>query len=221
VEKQGLILITYRDRKTHLSCFLSQLQKYWPQFDVCICEQSDSSTWNKGLLYNVGFKELGYKYDYLILHDVDFIPVWDEVDYSFTEVPCMIAGAASQFGYRLTYPTFFGGVVTCSKEHYELINGFSNQFKGYGGEDDHTRSSFVQKGLQPGVKMGRFECFAHPKPDITPGSPFWKSEDYQHNWKLVHQPRDFNEGLSTVSYKLTEQTIQNNITHLYINTANG
>lgn len=197
MEKQkGLVLVTYRDRPTHLECLVGQLQRHWPELTIAVIEQADTNKWNKGLLYNIGYKLLAGDYDYLILHDVDFIPVYDQVDYSPTPVPCMLAGAASQFDYRLYYPTFFGGVVTCSKEHYELINGFSNKFLGYGGEDDGVYQSFVQKGIRPTYKMGRYECFQHPKPDIRPGSAFYNSEEYQHNLKLCTSPRDFAEGLS-------------------------
>lgn len=194
-QQKGLVLVTYRDRPTHLECLVGQLQRHWPELTIAVIEQMETTTWNKGLLYNIGYKLLAQHYDYLVLHDVDFIPQAD-VDYSLTDVPCMIAGAASQFDYRLYYPTFFGGVIVCSKQHYELINGFSNKFRGYGGEDDLLRSSFVQKGIQPTYKMGRFECFQHPKPDIRPGTAFYHTADYQHNLQLATAPRDFSDGLS-------------------------
>ena len=191
-----LVIIPYRSRPTHLECLVGQLQRHWKDMDICVCEQADDHVWNKGLLFNVAFKLLSNDYDYVILHDVDFIPVYDEVDYDFCHIPCMIAGAASQFDYKLYYPTFFGGVVICSKERYELVNGFPNTYRGYGGEDDGFRNSFVQKGIIPTYKMGRFECFAHPKPDIRPGTEFYNSADYQRNLKLATTPRDFSDGLS-------------------------
>lgn len=192
-----LIIIPYRDRETHLECLVGQLQKHWVEIDICVVEQADNNYWNKGLLFNIAFKLLAKDYDYIILHDTDFIPVYDQVDYGYCNVPCMIAGVASQFNYRMIYPTFFGGVVVCSKEHYELVNGFPNTYRGYGGEDDGFRNSFLQKGITPTYKMGRFECFAHLKPDIQPGSSFYNTEDYQHNLKLCTTPRDFSDGLNT------------------------
>ena len=41
------------------------------------------------------------------------------------------------FIYSLPYGHFFGGVEALSREHFELINGFSNIFWGWGGEDDN------------------------------------------------------------------------------------
>jgi len=37
---------------------------------------------------------------------------------------------------RLPYYGIFGGVSAFKKEHFNLINGFSNKFFGWGGEDD-------------------------------------------------------------------------------------
>jgi N-terminal domain of galactosyltransferase/N-terminal region of glycosyl transferase group 7 len=213
-EQKGLILTTLRDRDTHWRVFRMYMHEFYSHLTVAVIQQADTRTWNKGLLYNTGYHLLAKDYDYIILHDIDWLPVVGKVDYSPTEVPCMIGGEASQFNYQLQFPTFFGGVVVCSKEHYELINGFSNRYRGYGGEDCDLRNSFVQKGIQPIYKMGRFECFAHPKPDITIGSDFWKSADYQNNWKLVHEPRDFFEGLSTCMDMI--ESIQTDMTHNYI-----
>lgn len=38
--------------------------------------------------------------------------------------------------FRLPYGEYFGGVTAMSRTHFELINGFSNIFWGWGGEDD-------------------------------------------------------------------------------------
>jgi len=37
---------------------------------------------------------------------------------------------------RVPYEGIFGGVTAFKRQHFELVNGFSNQFYGWGGEDD-------------------------------------------------------------------------------------
>lgn len=219
MEKKGLVFITYRDREVHLSCLIHQLSTYWKELTIAVIEQDDEAVWNKGLLYNVGYKLLAADYDYVVLHDCDWVPTPGKVDYSYCSVPTMIAGEASQFDYKLFYHSFFGGVVVLSKEHYELVNGFSNLFRGYGGEDDLLFSSYVQKGIQPQVKNGRFECFHHPRPDVR-GS-YKNHPDYIHNLQLCTSPRDYTEGLSTylrhIEYHIqTART--NNYIHIKVKT---
>ncbi len=217
MERKPLIIIPYRDRQIHLDCLLSQLQRYFPTIPVCIAEQDDNGTWNKGLLFNAAVTEIGSEYGYYILHDVDFIP-HPTVNYSPTELPCLLSTECSQFNYTHLYPTFFGGVVGISKEMYYWVNGFSNMFRGYGGEDDLLYASFIQKDIQPIKCSGnRFENFIHPKPDIRPGSQFYNTADYQNNLTLAVSPRDFNEGLSTSEYQVTsKEIIQRNIHNISV-----
>jgi len=208
MERKPIIIIPYRDRQVHLDCLLSQLQRYFSTIPVCVVEQDDQEVWNKGLLFNAAVTEIGSEYDYFILHDVDFIPV-PTVNYSSTELPCLLSTECSQFNYTHLFPTFFGGVVGIPRGMYLLINGFSNKFRGYGGEDDLLYNSFVQKGIQPIKCNGnRFENFIHPKPNILPGSSFYYTEDYQNNLKLAVSSRDFEEGLSTSKYQVVSKEIQ-------------
>lgn len=193
---KGLVLITYRDRQVHLDVLTMYLSRYFPNLDIAVIEQCDNNIWNKGLLYNVGYKLLAADYDYVILHDVDFIPSRG-VDYSYCEVPTLISTECSQFNYGQCYPAFFGGVVGVNKDHYDTINGFSNRFRGYGGEDDSFYQSFISKGITPQRREeNRFENFTHPRPDSRPGTQFFNSADYQNNLKLATSPRDFSDGLS-------------------------
>jgi len=41
------------------------------------------------------------------------------------------------------YNGIFGGVTAFKQQHFELVNGFSNQFYGWGGEDDDMYNRLV------------------------------------------------------------------------------
>ena len=45
---------------------------------------------------------------------------------------------------RLRYPSQFGGAVAFRREDFELVNGYSNEFYGWGGEDDDMYERCVQ-----------------------------------------------------------------------------
>ena len=47
--------------------------------------------------------------------------------------------AVDKWKYKLPYPDIFGGVVAIPTNIFRQLNGFSNQFWGWGGEDDDMR----------------------------------------------------------------------------------
>ena len=50
--------------------------------------------------------------------------------------------------YKLPYKQIFGGVVALSGRHFAKVNGFSNQFWGWGGEDDDMYNRLTQNTLR-------------------------------------------------------------------------
>ena len=45
----------------------------------------------------------------------------------------------NEFRYNLPYPEMTGGALSIRSDQFAAINGFSNQFYGWGGEDDDMR----------------------------------------------------------------------------------
>lgn len=54
----------------------------------------------------------------------------------FSEVQCLFLTLRCMFFCRLPYVNIFGGVSAMRDEHMTTVNGFSNIFWGWGGEDD-------------------------------------------------------------------------------------
>ena len=76
---ENLIVIPYRDRKSHLEYYLQHtlplLQKHLSSFHIIIVEQDDTTKlFNRGKLINVAAIEYKDPAKYLITQDVDTIP---------------------------------------------------------------------------------------------------------------------------------------------------
>ena len=55
--------------------------------------------------------------------------------------------AVDTMKYKLPYKALFGGVVALKRQHFEDVNGFSNQFWGWGGEDDDMFNRVKHAGM--------------------------------------------------------------------------
>jgi hypothetical protein len=68
--------------------------------------------------------------------------------------------------FRLAYEGYAGGVLTVSRDQYEAINGFSNEFWGWGGEDDDLTNRLKSRfgGVTRNLSRTRASFFSlsHP-----------------------------------------------------------
>jgi hypothetical protein len=133
MDKKLGIIVPYRDRYNHLISFKSSISSYLKSknidFELIIVEQDDAKLFNRGKLLNIGFKQaIKLKCDYVAFHDVDMLPI--EVDYSYSDTPLLLATQRSSFD------EFFSSVILFPIEYFEKINGYSNEYWGWGFEDD-------------------------------------------------------------------------------------
>lgn len=137
------VIVPHRNREGHLGHLLYHLhpflQRQQLHYGIYVVHQAGNSTFNRAKLLNVGVKEAlkDEDWDCLFLHDVDLIP---ENDHNlYTCDPCSpkhVSVAMNKFGYSLPYPQYFGGVSALTPDQYMKINGFPNEYWGWGGEDD-------------------------------------------------------------------------------------
>jgi len=141
MDKKLGIIVPYRDRYEQLINFKKSLINYLyhknVNFELIIIEQDDAKMFNRGKLLNIGFlyaKKL--KCDYVVFHDIDMLPV--DVDYSYSNAPIHLATnyITTENFKRIVFDQYFGGVTLFPNELFEKINGYSNEYWGWGYEDD-------------------------------------------------------------------------------------
>lgn len=159
------IIVPFRDihveqkRSEHLSRFVPEMSRFLAghNFVIYIIEQSDDKKeFNRGKLLNVGYKiATSEGCEILVFHDVDLVPSEDLLPYYTTiparNCPVHIARLWSRYNKNEKY---FGGIVAFSKQQYESLNGYPNNFWGWGGEDDELMKRVQKVRLQ---KVHAFE----------------------------------------------------------------
>ena len=150
----SIIVIPYRDRAAHLSKFLSNAT-----IPTLIVEQNNDKPFNRGKLFNIGgiicFQEGA---SHIITHDVDMIPI--KVDYSPSEC-AHLASRCSQFNYKMPYERYFGGVNIYSAKTFYMVNGYSNDFWGWGAEDDDMLLRCEKANIQIERRLCKFNSLPH------------------------------------------------------------
>lgn len=143
------IIVPYRDRKDHLSKFIPHYRHHFPKARIIIVEQDGIGLFNRGALLNTGvyYANLLGGTTHVILHDVDMILASGFQHYNtIPKKPTMLATHVQQFNYRMPFAEYFGGVVKFTYEQFIEVNGYSNQFYGWGGEDNELFDRCMQIG---------------------------------------------------------------------------
>ena len=147
------VIVPYRDRYHHLVSFKTEISKYLDKVGIdyvlIVIEQDNAKLFNRGKLLNVGFKTaLKEGCDYVVFHDVDMIPT--KVDYSYSNVPVHLATdlfSEDETFKRDIFDCYFGGVTIFPCRDFEIINGYSNVYWGWGFEDDDLFDRCIKKGI--------------------------------------------------------------------------
>ncbi|XP_014680727.1 PREDICTED: beta-1,4-N-acetylgalactosaminyltransferase bre-4-like [Priapulus caudatus] len=147
------IIVPYRDRDDHLRLFLQNMHPFLMRqqldYGIYIVEQAGRTAFNRAKLFNIGYAESIKDYDWqcFIFHDVDLVPEDDRNIYSCPDHPRHLSVAIDKFRYSLPYDDIFGGASAISREMFEKVNGFSNVFFGWGGEDDDMSTRLRKHNL--------------------------------------------------------------------------
>ncbi len=170
------IIVPFRDRQSHLEKFIPHMHSYLRDkgvdYNIFIIEQRDNKPFNRGKLLNVGFKETCGNYDYYCFHDVDMLPANNDCDYSYTDGACRLSHFVSQFGFVPRPPNEFGGgVIMVNKSILANVNGFSNDYWGWGVEDSDFSHRCSKADVEVEFRKGRYFSLSHEPNGDTSGKP--------------------------------------------------
>lgn len=143
------IVIPYKNRLKNLNYFLYHmhpfLQRQELEYQIFVVEQVNDELFNKGVLMNSAFYEIRKIYNYtnpdlylfpfdcIIYHDVDLLPEDDRILYSCPQArPRHLSVAIDKFKYKIFYYRLIGGVLNFRIHHLVKVNGYSNEYWGWG-----------------------------------------------------------------------------------------
>ncbi|XP_062977073.1 beta-1,4-galactosyltransferase 7 isoform X2 [Elgaria multicarinata webbii] len=118
------VLVPFRERFEELLAFVPHMHRFLSRkkirHHIFILNQVDHYRFNRASLINVGFLESGNDTDYIAMHDVDLLPLNEELDYGFPAAgPFHVASPELHPLYH--YGTYVGGILLLTKQHYRML----------------------------------------------------------------------------------------------------
>lgn len=213
---ENIVLIPYRNRKEHIDYFLEHswklIKQYLPNTKLVIIEQEEGKLFNRGKILNVGFKEYVDKTNYFITQDVDVNPTEKGIEL-YKKIPL----DKNIIGIYCAPCITLGGIIKISSEDIKTINGFPNNFWGWGVEDRvlYNRSIFYNFDISfnilsrtPESKM-YFKVFNNIN-DRKKNSNFNKNTDFEyHRFNKLSKEKQvdhiLSSGLNNIDYTILER----------------
>ena len=176
------VVVPFRDRFNELATFVPHISRFLDhksiEFEIYVVNQMDELRFNRASLINIGFlAALADGCDYMAMHDVDLLPLNDQLNYSYPSDGRPFHVSTSGLHPDYSYRTFIGGILLVTKENFLLTNGMSNNYWGWGKEDDEFYLRLKEANLtvsRPNLK------------DFTTG----RSNTFLHNHDAIARPRD-------------------------------
>lgn len=169
------ILIPFRNRDNHLRILLNNLHpilyRQQLEYTIYVLKQADEKPFNKGKLFNIGYLEAKKEnHTCFVFHDVDLIPENDHILYGCVRSPMHLSRAVNTFNYKLPYKNLLGGVAAWKTDEFEQVNGWSNLFVNWGGEDDDMSYRAIANKLSIfrfGNSVARYTMLKHRRTPVN------------------------------------------------------
>ena len=214
-DRRLTIVIPYRDREPHLRQLMpvltGKLREQRLTYRILVVEQEPGTLFNRGRLLNAGIHYGAEFSDYYCLHDVDAVPI--VANYACPSQPLRlvneIVGAHGK-SHRSDY--YFSGAVSIRKDQVQAANGYSNEYWGWGKEDDDFFFRLLLSELLCYYDLqGTYQDLPNPSHQQTPRRYPWAPPHVRRNRRRRSQllrgladPAD--DGLNTLRYEVLERS---------------
>uniref|UniRef100_A0A2R5LC64 Putative xylosylprotein beta4-galactosyltransferase n=1 Tax=Ornithodoros turicata TaxID=34597 RepID=A0A2R5LC64_9ACAR len=201
------VIVPFRDRFDELLLFAPHIHKFLTEqgvrHQIHVINQVDRFRFNRGSLINVGFLLSQSNSDYIVMHDVDLLPLNPDLKYEYPkDGNSPVHLAAPDLHPRYHYPTFVGGILLMTNEQFRSLNGLSNKYWGWGLEDDEFYARMRDAGMNVtrprGLMTGTKDTFRH----VHDRTHRPRDTARLHNQRAETRKRDRVTGLRDVSYSV-------------------
>lgn len=178
------------------------LQRQQLNYTIFFVQQNGENLFNRAKLLNVGYTEARKKgpWDCFVFHDVDMLPENDRNLYHCTIMPKHMVVCASNKDYEAAYKTSVSGANSMTDLQIQAVNGWSNSYWGWGGEDDDMWRRITAVGLATWrypLTIGRYKMIQHKQQE--------KMELAKRTKLLAKSHDNYKEdGLNTLKYTLLD-----------------
>lgn len=150
-KKKLAILVPYRDCFEELLQFAAHIKNFLSAqhipHHIFIINQVDRFRFNRASLINVGFLYTKNKFDYLVIHDIDLLPLNKNLSYYYP-IDGVLHISAPWLHPLDLYENYLGGILIVKNKDFEMVNGMSSHCWGWGLEDDEFREQILKFGLK-------------------------------------------------------------------------
>ena len=212
-KKSLVIILPIRNREHNLKEYLENMIPIFNyqniNYRIFIIEQSKNKRFNKGKINNIGFLEAlkeNKNYNRILFNDVDNYPL----DKNLINYNTKVDKVNHFFGNK----KWLGGFFMINKSIFQKVNGYSNNFWGWGGEDNdlQNRLKFYNVNIDRSVffKRNKERKNIFIKDDYNDRDINKNYKKDIENQKNKYLNSEIKEGLSNCKYKILKKYNMNN-----------
>ncbi len=200
------VVFPYRNRpdqlRTHLPRIKAYLDAQQIPHQLVVVEQTDGKPFNRGKLLNIGAHLFWQQSDFFAFHDIDMIPL--HACYQGCSQPLRLI-TKMDYTHRTHSEMeqgYFSGVISISKTQFEQANGFSNEYWGWGKEDDDFLFRLLLAGMVPFVdNEGTYIDDDNPADQVVAANVVRKSPNRKRRSLFIRGQIDSSlEGLNSLTF---------------------